>query len=377
MRKILLSSSALLAAGLVASPALAADGIKLSLGGYFRTAVDVNLDDHKTGELGNNRYNDGVFSDAEIYFLGKTTLDNGLTVGTRVELEGEESTDQIDAAYVYFQGGFGETRIGSLKGAFSQLCVSPVGNTTNFSAFLETDQTITNAYNGSVRTDTVCNSVDAWVSGQADKSQKIVYITPNFSGFQLGVSWSPNGAHESGGVTGGHTGMPTNVNGEQRNIVDAYATYKKDFGGWGLQWGGGGSWALSLGGQPSDAQKKGEDYQTGLNVFFGNLSVGGTFGYDKNSFGDDRNYWFAGAGAAYKIDAFTVGLQYDHTEGEITGNNIERHIDAVALTGNYAMGPGIDLDATIQYTTASGDKGDAAHGGYDSVSLGLGTAFKF
>jgi outer membrane protein OmpU len=377
MKKVLLGSSVLLAAGVVTTPVFAADGIKLSLGGFFRTAVDVNIDDHSAGDLGNKRYNDGVFSDAEVYFVGKTKLDNGLTVGARVELEGEDSSDQIDAAYVYFQGGFGETRIGSLKGAMSQLCVSPVGGTTNFSAFMTSDQTITNAYNGSVRTDTVCNSVDAWISGQTDKSQKIVYITPNFGGFQMGVSWSPNGAHESAGVTGGHAGMPAVVNGEQRNILDAYAVFKKDFDGWGLQWGGGGSWALSMGGTPSATQKKGEDYQTGLNLSFGNLSVGGTFGYDKNSFGDDRDYWFAGAGAAYKIDAFTVGLQYAYTTGEIAGPNIDRRINAVALNGNYAMGPGISLDGTVQYTWADGDKGDAAHGGYDSISFGLGTAFTF
>src|SRR5437868_1659871 len=136
MKKVRLGSSALLAAGLATSPAFANDGIKLSLGGFFRTAIDVNIDDHGAGELGNKKYNDGVFSDAEIYFLGKTTLDNGLTVGARVELEGEQSTDQIDAAYIYFQGGFGETRIGSLKGAMSQLCVSPVGGTANFGAFM-------------------------------------------------------------------------------------------------------------------------------------------------------------------------------------------------------------------------------------------------
>jgi hypothetical protein len=376
MKRFLFGSSVLTVAGLLANPAFAADGIKLGLGGFFRTAIDVNFDNHQSGDLGNNKYNDGVFSDGEIYFVGKTTLDNGLTVGARIELEAEESTDQIDAAYIYFQGGFGETRIGSLKGAMSQLCVSPVGGTTNFGVFMP-DQTITNAYAGAARQDGVCNSVDGWIAGQTDKSQKIVYITPNFGGFQLGLSWSPNGAHESSQVTGFHSGMPDVTNGEQRNIVDAYAIYKRDLGGWGLQWGGGGSWALSLGGTPSATQKKAQDYQTGLNLSFGSLSVGATMEYFKNSYGDDRNYWLAGAGAAYKIDAFTVGLQYSHSQGEITAQNIERRINAVALTGNYAMGPGINLDGTVQYTWADGDKTDPAHGGYHSVSVGLGTAFTF
>jgi hypothetical protein len=374
MKKILLGSGALLAAGAVANPAFAADGIKLGLGGFFRTAIDFNFDNHQSGDLGNNKYNDGVFSDGEIYFVGKTTLDNGLTVGARVELEAEESTDQIDAAYIYFQGGFGETRIGSLKGALAQLCITPVGGTANFGAFSQ-DQTINNAFSG--KSAGVCNAVDGWVSGQKDKSQKIVYITPNFGGFQLGLSWSPNGARENTGVTGFHSGMPDVTNGEQRNVVDAYATFKRDFGGWGVQWGGGGSWGLTLGGTPSATQSKGENYQTALNLNFGNLSVGGAFEYYNNGFGKDRDFWVAGAGAAYKFDAFTVGLQYSHSQGEISALNIDRRINTMALTGNYAMGPGISLDGTIQYTWAGGDTGDAAHGGYHAVSLGLGTSFTF
>src|ERR1700744_1399355 len=116
MKKVLLGTSAVLAAGLGASPAFAADGIQLHLGGFFRTAVEGNWDNNGKNDLGNNRYNDRVDSDGEIYFTGKTTLDNGLTVGARVELEAEQQAAQIDAAYIYFQGGFGEVRVGSQNG---------------------------------------------------------------------------------------------------------------------------------------------------------------------------------------------------------------------------------------------------------------------
>jgi hypothetical protein len=381
MKKVLLGSSALFIAGVAATPAFAADGIKLNLGGFFRTAVLANFDDHQSNDLGNRRYNDGVFSDAEVYFVGKTTLDNGLTVGARVELEGETASDQIDAAFVYFQGGFGEVRIGSLKGAMNQLCVSPVGGTTNFGAFSQ-DQVINNAYSDVGKSASVCSGVDGWaLSNTKDKSQKIVYISPNFSGFQLGLSWSPNGNHESTGVTNGHSGMPSVTNGEQRNVVDAYATYKHDFGGAVVQWGGGGSWSLSLGGTPSATQSKAEFYSTGLNVTMGKFAVGGAFEYYNNGFGRDRDLWTAGGGASYKFDAFTVGLQYSHSQGDYTADHVARRINTLALTGNYAMGPGISLDGTVQYTWADGDSNsfgtDKAHGGYDAVSFGLGTAFTF
>ena len=85
-----MASSALLGVGLIASPAVAADGIKLGIGGFFKTAYMVNFDDDSEGDLGNERNTDGVFSDAEIHFTGSTILDNGLEVGARVELEGED-----------------------------------------------------------------------------------------------------------------------------------------------------------------------------------------------------------------------------------------------------------------------------------------------
>jgi hypothetical protein len=56
-------------------------------------------------------------------------LDNGLTVGARVELEGQTSSDQIDAVYAYFSGGFGEIRFGDTGEAMAQLCyVAPTAS---------------------------------------------------------------------------------------------------------------------------------------------------------------------------------------------------------------------------------------------------------
>jgi len=387
MKKVLLGTSALLGAGLVASPAFAADGIKLSLGGYFKTSVDVNIDDNGQSDLGHNRDASMVSSDAEIYFLGKTTLDNGLTVGARVELEGEQKTgDQIDAAFVYFQGGFGELRIGSQNSALASSCITPVGGSANFGAFSQTsinNNAFVDTFAGSA---TICEGVDSEnASGGANgKSQKVVYVTPSFGGFQLALSWSPNDNHESGN---GHVVMNSTNTGDQKQIVDAYASYVHDFDGFSVQWGGGGSWALATDG---DSNKKKSFYQTGLNLTFGGFSVGGAFEYMKDvnarfdaTTGDfvsnhGGDMWVAGGGLAYTFDAWTVGAQYSysHIDGvDSSGSN--RKVHQIELTGQYAMGPGINLDAGIGYAHASGSSDDAAHGGYDSFNIGLGTSFTF
>jgi hypothetical protein len=372
MKKVLLGTSALLGAGLVASPAFAADGIKLGLGGFFQTAILYNVDDQKQGDAGHNRYDNGVFSDAEIYFTGKTTLDNGITVGTRVELEGEQSGDQIDAAFVYFSGGFGEVRIGSQNSALGSACITPVGGTPNFGAISQ-DQIANNIFAaGLVSSNFACNSF-------VGKSQKIVYVTPNFGGFQLNLSWTPNGAHESGGVTGFHSGMPASSDNEPRNVVDAYLNYSHDFDGWSVSWGGGGQWQISTGGQGNG--KKFQNYQTGLNLTFGSFAIGGSFSYIVDGLqtaGQAQNgdAWDAAAGMSYNVDAWTVGLQYAHTHADDKAAGAgDLSANTVALTGKYDMGPGIALDGTLQYTW--GDPGGDIHDNYKSFAVGLGTAFTF
>ncbi len=381
MKKALLAGSALLAMTAATSPALAADGIKLNLGGYFRSALLVNFDNHGTGSLGDKRYADAITQDARIYFSGKTTLDNGITVGAKVELLAETKTgNQIYQAYGYMQGGLGELRFGGQKGSLEVMCVTPVGGTANFSAFT-TNQVINNAnvdLPGSGKAP-ICRDVDDMIG---KKSQKLVYISPNFGGFQLGVSWAPNGNHLTAddGVGDFHSGMPKVQDGEQRNVIDAYAVYKHDFDGWGVTWGGGGSWAASLGGSPTSNQKKASIYQTGLNFTFGKFAIGGAFSYldnviQKSTYHD--SYWVAGGGIAYTLDAWTLGLQYSHNQGDYDKEGAQRRTNTMAVTANYAMGPGINIDGTVQYTWANGDSGDAAHGGYNALSLGLGTAFKF
>ena len=124
MKKVLLGSTALVAAGLIAGHAEAADGVKLSLGGYYRGVAGVMFDDFDGAAAGTeDDLRDYVFKqDVEVHFKGETTLDNGLTVGAVVQLEGQTSGDQIDEVYAYFSGGWGELRFGDDDEALTQLC---------------------------------------------------------------------------------------------------------------------------------------------------------------------------------------------------------------------------------------------------------------
>ncbi|WP_119302535.1 porin [Dongia deserti] len=402
MKRItLLGSTALVGAGMMANPAMAADGIKLGLGGFFRTAYMATFDDDSEGELGNERNTDGVFSDAEIYFDGETTLDNGLTAGAHVELEGEQSTDQIDEAYVFFSGGFGEMRAGSQDDALAGSCLLPPGGTANFSAFSPNQwganndglATTGNAAVGGVvglTSNAACIGVD-----DNEDAQKLVYITPSFGGFQLALSYTPNGGDETHEEFGGpHIGMPINEDAESRHNFAAYATYTYEGDGWGLSAGGGGSFEghveQSNGAPDRDEQKF---YQAALNLTFGQFAIGGVFEYynnllDQGSFinadGDligDHNVdaWVAGGGVAYTLDAWTLGAQYSHQDADDDGGDgVDFTMDRAVLTADYALGPGINLDGEVGYSwiDTSPEAGDNIDD-YDALEIGIGTALTF
>jgi outer membrane protein OmpU len=386
-RVALLGSTALFGAGMMANTAMAADGIKLGVGGFFREAYLVTFDDDSEGELGNERNTDGFFNDAEIHFDGSTVLDNGLEVGARVELEGETANDQIDEAWVYFSGGFGEFRVGSQDDALAGSCILPPGGTTNFSAFSP------NQWGANV--DTFASGFPALTSNAAcvgvddkEDAQKLVYITPTFGGFQLALSYTPNGGDEdhTDGV-GPHIGMPLNDEEESRHNYAAYATYSYEGEGWGLTAGGGGSFEGHVEQSPGLDRDEQSFYQGALNLSLGQFSVGGVFEYydDLVAFdsGDEADAWVAGGGLAYAMDAWTFGAQYSHQLSDIdaSGGDSDFTMDRAVLTANYALGPGIDLDGEVGYTWIDSDPETTVGGDdvddYDGFEVGIGTAITF
>ena len=91
-----------------------------------------------------------------------------------------------------------------------------------------------------------------------------------------------------------------------------------------------------------------------MNLTLGNFSVGGVFEYfnDFNDQGPNNiDMWTTGVGVGYTMDAFTVGAQYSHGDADDDGSDGGSSTqDRIVLTGNYAMGPGINLDAELGYT---------------------------
>ena len=88
MKKLLLGSTALVVGGLMAAPAMAADPIKIGVGGYYTFyAMAGNIDSTYAFNGSFTNYKGFAFTqEGEIHFIGQTKLDNGTSVGLNVEL---------------------------------------------------------------------------------------------------------------------------------------------------------------------------------------------------------------------------------------------------------------------------------------------------
>ena len=295
MKKILLGSTAIVAAAAAfAAPASAAENIKLGLGGYYQSAfvlIDEDVADTRT---------DSIKQEGEIYFLGETTLDNGVTVGVNVQLEAYTTAsasgpgDQIDEHFVYFEGGFGRVQLGAADSAAYLMHYSAptaiAGHGVDSPNFFHASQPGTNVL--------ASNYTFLNTTGDANK---LTYFTPRFSGFQLGLSYTPSLAGGTGGSSNSNGNLPNNNGGvdpadpsRQEKIVEIGANYVNSFGGVDV--------AIAVGyltGQ-QEADRAGSDDQeaftVGAQLGYAGFTFGG--GYQKNNMGlqldEDMEQWNVG-----------------------------------------------------------------------------------
>ena len=213
------SSAALMIA---AAPALA-EGPTLKLGGYYDQKMSISDED-------SNRGTDSdldVRNDVEIYFLGGATLDNGIKISTRVELEGgtvgqgspdggnspvaTRHFDQIDEAFMTISGSFGSIKIGqsdtAAKGMTTGLqatWASNVGENLAFNAAKLFSRQITA---GAIE----ARGTPAAQMDLNSDGEQISYTTPSFGGFQVAVGYASNNRETFDGVEGANSAFNDDI----------------------------------------------------------------------------------------------------------------------------------------------------------------------
>jgi hypothetical protein len=370
----ILTSTALAVIGLAAEQASAADGVQLTLGGRYKGAAGIVFDDFSASSgVSDSDVRNYVFKqDVELYFHGETTLDNGLTIGAQIELEGQTSGDQIDAVYAYFSGGFGQVRFGDTYEAYAQLC-SLVPSASELFGADSADFNFSNAgIAGYSSTNGTCYGVD-------DNSTKLVYFSPTFGGFSFAASFTPDNTEDTRNTVSGAGTRFTNNAGENSENLSMAAAFNHDFNDVSLSLGGGATFSFDKEINPNSTDDA-RGYNAYFRVGFAGFTIGGATELRENFGNDGSDQWVYGAGVTYGWDAWKIGLGWTRGDYEkIVGANGVGPFNAVhddfALTASYALGPGITLDGVVEFSDYKAN--NAAGPDYQGVAAGIGTYISF
>lgn len=392
MKKVLYGTTALVAAGVLASASASAQDkagpVELKVGGYMTAHMAYTDQDTGATQAVGDRRNFGFFREGEIIFKGQTRLDNGLLVGVNVQLEAEDSTDQIDEAYIFFDSPFGRVEFGSTDQAASKMYY---GSPSFIPGFNPAIQNYVD-WNSNAATANV-SSMNLMLYNFND-AEHITYYTPRFFGFQIGVSYTPEncqaGNNEAGGglttpagCGGSYAGQIANkVSGQQSDLFDIAANYVNSFNGFDVAVYGG--WQGSTldvennnGLTPGSIVTGGNEairaWGAGAQLGYAGFSVGGA--YKKQNTGRfastggknmDQTSWTVGVG--YKTGPWGIGIDYSQIkqeQGVLIGaaGTIASATDVAGedegtflqIGGTYLVGPGIT--AFVGATHATMDDG--------------------
>jgi outer membrane protein OmpU len=389
----LLGTTALFTLGALAT-AEAAERIKVGITGYFQAyGVYVDQDDG-VGEPGANLREHTLQREGEIIFNGKTTLDNGVEVGVQVQLEAETCGDQIDESYIWFEGGFGRVVVGAENSAAYLMHYSaPISapgwglSSPNF-AVVGGGGNQTNLFGAAVG---MGSTAPVFLSTD---SEKLTYFSPRIAGFQFGVSYTPDNCEEgsvaaSGVACGGTYSGPEPDNNNTGEIFELSLNYVGKIQDVGLNLSA--SWGTAddeVGGAATDDPV---EYSFGAQVIYAGFTLGAAYRFFENfqspaaapavpsgfgvaRRGRDSEDW--NVGLMYATGPWKVGVTYagrEVTDVTLVG---EDEWQAVEISGTYALGPGIDLAAGIQFHEIEDNAGLAANEN-DGTVLFVGTSVSY
>ncbi|MCC7167778.1 MAG: porin [Rhodospirillales bacterium] len=419
MKKVLFGTTALVAVGM-AAPAMAAEPIKLSVGGFMWQwaglgfARDVTNDDirknywggtgqgsastvqYQGGYTGSTGYltarENGNFStatDAEIHFKGSTKLDNGLNITIQFELEAERTTTSTgrnaDQQWMELSGGWGALSIGERFHVQHRMHNSaPQAGTI----FADTGYFLWpmggNQFGGM---GVITGSAFHWTSaeglGQMGRNNHgIDYVTPRVWGFQAGFSYIPTSTAVGGaGTARGIANQETNAHdamGAALNYTNKFGpiTVSADTGYTRVQTQQIKTTLTAAGiisGSSTGLKLSGWGFTVGGSYMriFDNLKVadGAAFTHTmalNTAYATSMDGYLWDAGIMYETGPYAIGIAYFNSsqEGQINGYGPGKDQYQIAqLTAKYTMGPGVDLVGSAAWANFQDENSVGGYGG--------------
>lgn len=361
MRKILLGTTAVVGAALLgATVAQAQTAPTVRVGGYFEFSAGYIDDDADKNAVvlapGQTVDRDKVDfrSDMEISIIVRGKAANGLVYGAEIEFQMDANNTSAtaidtDEMWMFVQSPtLGTLQFGDQDSAADQIRVGTPG-LTNLG---------------------ISGGWDEWIAPNADGTRyllstindgsdatKIIYLSPQFFGFDFGVSYAPNGFEGENFLVGGGAALQRDPNqGTIRNEISGAVRYRGSFGNVGV--------AASFGAMRGDAPDVATTavqlqdptaYEVGASVSAFGFTLGGQYLWGKYagaSFGrtavrqglDGSSNWSMGL----TYSGFTnlvVGAFYGSASRDNGAGLQDREQTAWGLGVSYNLAPGLELFA--------------------------------
>ena len=375
MKKQLLATTALVVAGALAVSGSAfaqkkASKPKITIGGGQTYIIGVADNDDKA--ITSDRVGVDVIISNEVHFKVRHTLDNGIKLVGRIELEGSTEGDQIDESWLSVRGAFGEIRVGSEDNA-PHLMVTPyMGHwAANVGMNLTFDTGDWLAAPGGFQRD-LSSRLDI---GDPD-SEKISYFTPRIEGLQLGVTYMPSFEEDTNNSI-----SPKSAAEHEGFALGANYIRKIDKIGIGLAAGYASINQQSGTSTPETEQNDPKGYNLGARIDFegfrvavgykneANLNSGPTTSADGEIFDSAVRYiWGANA----------VSVSYLHSETTADINvSGEDETDVVLAAYRRTLGPGVIWNVSVVYADHDGEDNTVTTDDADGWALTTGIKLSF
>ncbi len=350
MKKVLLASTALAGASLLATSAnagtpIVSDNQEVEISGTMRFSIHGAGQDVRSplggqqNEKGEGRGYKFASDESEVKFAARAAADNGLEFGLEIEIQTQtDDQDNSDETWIFLQfEGAGRVELGDQDGAADRIFVAAEDVLAGRGGFDGPTNTLFNF--GSIE----LNGPSVNETGDATKA---TYFTPRFGGFQAGVSYTVDAAQQGGAAE-------PDDNGTYENVVSLGANFQQTFNNVGVIISAVGEFAEDDSDGDSPDRGDLEIWAVGANVTFGGFAVG--LGYsdwgetreDSTGAGEDVRWFNAGASYTTGPWKFSVGGYYTENDGGAGQDDPELTIISGGLT--YTIAPGLAVKTDINY----------------------------
>jgi predicted porin len=404
MRKILLGTTAVVGLALVAqaanaqgispgqaqgttltaapAPSIAgAGGLSVRLGGYYEfSGANIQDDNDRATRLnaahGKARQRNDFRNDMELNVFVDGRAANGMQYGAVLEMQMDAQADttvDFDEMYGFFKGTWGEFRFGQEDSAASLLIVrAPAAGALGGDAVWDEFVVNTGLFSSPYLTSGINDGNDA---------TKIVYLSPQFAGFDAGVSFAPNrGEGEQAGTQRDRIGTATVPGALSGNEISVALRYRGTIGAVGLQAGAGAMWGDAPDRTPTAEFESISAYFFGAQIAAYGFAIGGEYSFGKyngSSVGraalrkglDDSNHWLAGA--TYTIGSVVLGAVYGQGSQDNGGTLKDRDHTVMGVGLLYNLAPGLGLYAA--YNSISDENVPVATPAANSTAANIAT----